>query len=138
MPRDSGSSGRRVQMKTSLKKSLPLLHQRSRIPPPHHLPQGNLLSLVFTMPPIGHNILPLSVIRCWTFMMAWNHPPIMFLWLTLLLLTHCLRYIHGFGMAMISVLWYHRIRMSLPSKMAGSTKSFLTSTYSYTVSLSNG
>ena len=34
-----------------------------------------------------------------------DHPLIIFLWLTLLLLTHCLRDRHEGGMALIAVLW---------------------------------
>ena len=47
MPRVSQTSRRRGQLKASLTKSLPLLHQRSIIRPPHHLPQGTLLRLLF-------------------------------------------------------------------------------------------
>ena len=92
VPRGSRLSRRRVQLKASFTKRLPLLHQRYRIRPPHHLTQGTLLNLVFSTPPIGQKILPFSGIRFWRSMMTWNHTPIMLLWFTLLLLTHCLRY----------------------------------------------
>ena len=92
-------------MKSYLENSLPLLHQRSKIQPPHHLTQGNLLKPVFPTPPIGKKKFPLSGIMGWRLMMTWNHPYIMFLWLILLLLTHCLRDIHCGGMVLISVLW---------------------------------
>ena len=39
------SSGSRGQMKAYLKNSLPLLHQRSRIWPPHNLPQRTILRI---------------------------------------------------------------------------------------------
>ena len=126
VPIGSRSSRRRVQLKASLKKSLTLLHQISIIRPPHYLPQGTLLKLMFSTPPIRQKIFPLSGIMCWSFMMTYNQPLIMFLWLTPLMLTHCLRYIHGCGVALIYVMWYHRIRMSLTSKMAGSPKAFHT------------
>ena len=57
--------------------------------------------------------------------MTWNNPPIMFLWLKLLLLAHCFRYRYGGGMALISVLWYHRIIMIFPSKWLDPPKPFL-------------
>ena len=131
-------SGMTGHMKASLKNSLPLLHHISRIRPPHHLPQGTLLRMVFSTPPIRQNIFPLSEIREWMLIMTWNYPPRSFLRLTLLILTQFLRDIHGCGMALIAMLWYHIIIMILPSKMAGSPKAVPTSTYSYTVSLSNG
>ena len=43
-------------MKASLTKSLTLLHQRSRIKTPHHLPHDTLLRLAFSTPPIGRGI----------------------------------------------------------------------------------
>ena len=48
--------------------------------------------------------------------MTWNHLPYIFLWYTLLLLTHCLRDIHGGGIASIAVLRYHRIIMRFSPK----------------------
>ena len=104
-PRCSRSSGRRGQPKDSFKKILPLLHQRSKIRPPHNLPQGTLFKMVFLMPTIGQNKLHLSGIRGWRLIMTWNQTPIMFFWLTLLLLTHYLRDINWGGIALIDVLW---------------------------------
>ena len=88
-------------MEDYLIKSLPLLHQTSRIRLPHHLPQGTLLELVFSTPPIGQKTLPWSEIRGWRLIMTWNHPPIIFLWFKLLLLAHCLRERHGGEMSLI-------------------------------------
>ena len=62
-------------MKASLTKSFPLLHQRSRIQMPQHLPQVTLPRLAFSAPPIGKKTLPLSLIRVWMLMMTWNQPP---------------------------------------------------------------
>ena len=91
---------------------------------------GTILRLVFSTPPIGQKTFPLSGTRFWRLVITCNQPLIIFLWLKLLLLTHCLRDRPGDGMVLIAVLWYHRIRMSLPSKMAGYPKAFTTSTYS--------
>ena len=70
--------------------------------------------------------------------MTWNQNTVILLWLTLLLMKHCLRYRHGGEMEFIAVLWSHRIKMSLPSKLSGALKSFPESKYSHTVSLLNG
>ena len=99
------SSGSKGLMKASLTNILPLLHQIYRIQPPHHLPQGTLLKLVFSTPPIRQKTMPWSGIRDWRLIMTWNYPPKMFLWLTILLLTHCLRDRHGGRLALISGLW---------------------------------
>ena len=99
------SSSSRDHLKASLTNILPLLHQRYIIRPPHHLPQGTLSDLVFSMTPIGQNQLPLSVIRGWRLMMTWNHNPRIFFWLTLLIMTHCLRDIYGGGLELIAVMW---------------------------------
>ena len=105
VPRGSHLSCRRGHLEASLTNSLPLLHQRSKMWPPHHIPQGTLLNMMFPTPPIGKNTLPLSGIRGWRLMITWNHPPRIFLQLTLLILTHCLRDRLGGGMALIAVLW---------------------------------
>ena len=137
VPRGSLSFGGRGQMKAYFTNSLPLLLKISIIRPPHHLPQGTILRLVFSAPPIGQNTLHLSVIRGWRLIMTWNQPPIMFLWSKLLLTINFLRDGHGGGMESIVVMWYQRIRMSLTSKISVAPKAFPTSSYSYTVSLSN-
>ena len=110
-------------MKASLTNSLPLLHQRSKILPPHHLPKATLFKLVFSTLQIGQKTLIQLGIRGWRLMIKCNQPPRMFLRLKLILLTHCLRDIYGGGTVLISVMWQHRIIMSLPSKMAGSPQS---------------
>ena len=66
----SWSSGRRLKLNASLTKRLTLLHQISKIGPPHHLPQGTLLNMVFPTPPTGKKKFPLSVIRGWRLMMT--------------------------------------------------------------------
>ena len=73
-------------MKASLTNSPALLHQRSRIQPPHHLPQGTLLRLVLSTPSIEQKTLSLSGIRGYRLMMTWNQTLIMFIWQILLLL----------------------------------------------------
>ena len=70
-------------MKASLKKSLLLLHQISIIRPPHHLHKGIISRLEFPNPPIDQKTFPLSGISFWRLTITWNHPPIIFLWLTL-------------------------------------------------------
>ena len=45
----------------------------------HQLPQGTLLKLVFSAPPIRQKTFPLSGIRGLRLMMAWYQPPRMFL-----------------------------------------------------------
>ena len=60
VPRGLRSSVRRGDLKASLTKSLTLLHRRSRIRPLRHIPQGTLLRLEFSTPPIGQNTLPFS------------------------------------------------------------------------------
>ena len=86
---------------------------------------GDPIEADFSTPPIGQKTLTLSGIRGWSLMMTWNNPPIMFLRFKLLLLAHCLRDRYGGGMALISVLWYHRIIMILPSKWLVPPKPFL-------------
>ena len=93
-PIGSRSSERRVQLKAYLTKSPPLIRQRPIIPPHHHIPKGTLLRLGFSTPPIGMKTLPLSGIRGWRLIMTWNQLPRMFLWSTLLMMTHCLKDIH--------------------------------------------
>ena len=104
VPRCLWSYMRRVQLKSSFTNSLPLLHQIFIFRPLHHLHQGTLFRMEFSTPPIGQNTLPLSGIRVCRLIMTWNYPPRMFLWLTLLLLKHCLRDRYGGGMALISLL----------------------------------
>ena len=65
--------------------------------------------------------------------MTWNKSPRVFLWLKLLMLTKILRDRHGYGMALIAVIWLHRIRISVPSKMAGPPKEFPKFIYSFPV-----
>ena len=138
MPRGLRSSRSRDQPKVSLTKRFPLLRKRSIIRPPNHLPQRTLLSVAFSTPPIKQKAFTLSVIRGWILMITWNQPLRMVPWYTLLLLTHCLRGKYWGEMDFLSVLWYHRTRMVIPSKIAGSPRAFPTSPYSYTVSLSIG
>ena len=58
-------------------------------------------------------------------MMTWNQLLGMLIWLTLLLMTHCLRDKHGVGMELIAVLWQHRIRMRILQKWMDPPKPFL-------------
>ena len=104
VPRVLRFSGRWGQMKAYLTKSLPLLHQIYRIRPLHNLSQGTLLRLVFSTPPIDQRTFLLSRIRGWRLMMTCNQPLIMFLQSKLLLLTQCLRDIHGVWMESIDLL----------------------------------
>ena len=132
------SSSRRGHLEAYKTKILPLLHQRYIIRPPHHLPQGTLSNLVLSTPPIGHKTLPSSVIRGWRLMMKCNHTPRMFFWLTLLIMTHCLRYIYGgrVGIDHRDVVAHNQNEPSF--KNFWTPKAFPTSTYYYTVSLPNG
>ena len=70
--------------------------------------------------------------------MTWNHPPIMFLCYTLLLLTKGLRDIYGGWDGINHRLVVEQNQNDLSLKMVGYPKSFTTLTCYYTVSLSNG
>ena len=58
VPRGSRSSGRRDQLKASLKNILTLLHQISITIPPHHLPQGPYWGWRFLRPQFGRRHFP--------------------------------------------------------------------------------